>query len=151
MAICKSDLAKRPLLYTDSIGGEQVCRDDIWAVTTEELNAANERIRELEAELITARRTINEYAGYFAAEREALLAEQALSDKLEDALKDALARPVTSALCPGIGRPSTRILSRTRITVFTALLYSSIRPTTSQSTHGSENSLPCPHPISLRT
>lgn len=28
----------RALLYTDSIGGQQICRDDMWAVTTEELN-----------------------------------------------------------------------------------------------------------------
>jgi hypothetical protein len=37
--ICRHPLAKRPILYTDSIKGTQVCRDDLWAVTTEELNA----------------------------------------------------------------------------------------------------------------
>jgi hypothetical protein len=37
--VCRHPLAKRPILYTDSIKGEQVCRDDLWAVTTEELNA----------------------------------------------------------------------------------------------------------------
>lgn len=35
-----SDLDKlysRPILYTDTIKGEQTLRDDLWAVTTEEL------------------------------------------------------------------------------------------------------------------
>lgn len=36
--ICNSKLATRPILYTDSIKGEQTLRDDLWAVTTEELN-----------------------------------------------------------------------------------------------------------------
>jgi hypothetical protein len=34
----------RPLLYTDTIGGEQVLRDDMWALTTEELNAIDAEI-----------------------------------------------------------------------------------------------------------
>ena len=38
MSICKHELATRPILYTDTIGGKQVLRDDMWAVTTEELN-----------------------------------------------------------------------------------------------------------------
>lgn len=42
MATCKSYLATRPLLYTDSIKGQQICRDDMWAVTTEELNQLHE-------------------------------------------------------------------------------------------------------------
>ena len=29
----------RPILYTDTVSGEQCCRDDMWAVTTAELNA----------------------------------------------------------------------------------------------------------------
>lgn len=36
--ICRNPLATRPILYTDTIKGEQVCRDDLWALTTEELN-----------------------------------------------------------------------------------------------------------------
>ena len=28
----------RPILYTDTINGQQVCVDNLWAVTTEELN-----------------------------------------------------------------------------------------------------------------
>jgi len=28
-----------PILYTDSVQGVQVCRDDLWAVTTEEIHA----------------------------------------------------------------------------------------------------------------
>lgn len=37
--VCYSKYATRPILYTDAIGGRQVCRDDMWAVTTEELNS----------------------------------------------------------------------------------------------------------------
>ncbi len=36
--VCRSPLATRPILYTDTLSGDQVCRDDLWAVTTEELN-----------------------------------------------------------------------------------------------------------------
>jgi cell division protein FtsB len=39
MKTCISPLATRPILYTDTIkGGQQALRDDLWAVTTEELN-----------------------------------------------------------------------------------------------------------------
>jgi len=48
-----------------------------------ELTAANEQIRKLEEGFD---RTINDYEQILAAEREVLLAEQALSDKLEKAL-----------------------------------------------------------------
>jgi predicted RNA-binding Zn-ribbon protein involved in translation (DUF1610 family) len=37
--VCISPLATRPVLYTDTVGGVQTCRDDLWAVTTAELNA----------------------------------------------------------------------------------------------------------------
>jgi hypothetical protein len=37
--VCISPLATRPVLYTDTVGGSQTCRDDLWAVTTDELNA----------------------------------------------------------------------------------------------------------------
>jgi hypothetical protein len=38
--VCISPLATRPVLYTDTInGGQQAMRDDLWAVTTAELNA----------------------------------------------------------------------------------------------------------------
>lgn len=40
--ICISPLATRPVLYTDTVGGNQTCRDDLWAVTTEELNKAEQ-------------------------------------------------------------------------------------------------------------
>lgn len=30
---------KRPILYTDTINGQQACRDDLWAITTHELSA----------------------------------------------------------------------------------------------------------------
>lgn len=39
MSDCISKFAKRPLLYTDALGGEQTCRDDLWVLTTEELNS----------------------------------------------------------------------------------------------------------------
>lgn len=35
---CVSPLATRPVLYTDTLEGRQTCRDDLWAVTTDELN-----------------------------------------------------------------------------------------------------------------
>lgn len=34
----RAKIPPRPLLYTDTIQGQQVCRDDMWAVTTDELN-----------------------------------------------------------------------------------------------------------------
>lgn len=34
----RAKIPPRPLLYTDTVQGQQVCRDDMWAVTTEELN-----------------------------------------------------------------------------------------------------------------
>lgn len=37
--VCVHPLATRPVLYTDTVGGNQTCRDDLWAVTTDELNA----------------------------------------------------------------------------------------------------------------
>jgi len=36
--VCIHPLATRPVLYTDTVGGNQACRDDLWAVTTDELN-----------------------------------------------------------------------------------------------------------------
>ena len=39
----------RAILYTDSLGGEQVCRDDMWAVTTAELNEAQQAVERLDA------------------------------------------------------------------------------------------------------
>lgn len=35
---CNSPLATRALLYSDTLGGKQISRDDMWAVTTAELN-----------------------------------------------------------------------------------------------------------------
>lgn len=58
--LCLSPLATRPVLYTDTIkGGQQALRDDLWAVTTDELNkvqqdaldAARYRWRKVEDEL----------------------------------------------------------------------------------------------------
>ena len=34
-----TDLYKMPILYTDTINGKQTCRDDMWAVTTEQIKA----------------------------------------------------------------------------------------------------------------
>lgn len=65
MGLCKSELATRPLLYTDSIKGAQVCRDDMWAVTTEELNRQADRIRELESELAALRQQQGEPAAWW--------------------------------------------------------------------------------------
>lgn len=46
--VCNSPLARRPILYNDSVGGLEAHRDDLWAVTTKELNA-------LEQETATAK------------------------------------------------------------------------------------------------
>lgn len=37
--VCQHPLATRPILYTDTVGGKQTLRDDLWAVSTEELNS----------------------------------------------------------------------------------------------------------------
>lgn len=52
-SVCHSKLATRPILYTDTVGGKQTLRDDLWAVTTEELNEIefSSQISLLEAEL----------------------------------------------------------------------------------------------------
>lgn len=41
--ICRSPLARTPILYTDTVQGKEVHRDDLWAVTTAELNALEDR------------------------------------------------------------------------------------------------------------
>lgn len=42
------DLVKRletmPILYTDSIKGQQTCRDDLWAITTEDIKAVRDAL-----------------------------------------------------------------------------------------------------------
>lgn len=45
MKKCESGLAKSAILYTDTVGGKQTLRDDLWAVSTEELNAIEERLK----------------------------------------------------------------------------------------------------------
>ena len=37
--IMHAKIPARPILYTDEVGGKQTLRDDLWAVTTAELNA----------------------------------------------------------------------------------------------------------------
>lgn len=44
---CTSGLAIRTLLYSDTLCGKQVGRDDMWAVTTEELKRADVCIQAL--------------------------------------------------------------------------------------------------------
>lgn len=43
--ICKNRLATKPILYTDTVTGKQCLRDDMWAVTTEELNTMDEAVK----------------------------------------------------------------------------------------------------------
>lgn len=38
VTICEDVLATRPLLYNDTLGRQEIHRDDMWAVTTAELN-----------------------------------------------------------------------------------------------------------------
>ena len=57
--ICESKLATRPLLYSDSLGGNQVLRDDLWAVSTEELNAVESEVVKLRESLRRAVEALN--------------------------------------------------------------------------------------------
>lgn len=43
---CISPLATRAVLYTDTVGGQQTCRDDLWAVTTDELNDLHKAVQQ---------------------------------------------------------------------------------------------------------
>ena len=54
MKTCNSDLATRAILYTDTINGEQVLRDDLWAVTTDELNDVESKINKAFADGVLA-------------------------------------------------------------------------------------------------
>lgn len=45
---CNSKLAIRPILYTDTVEGKQTHRDDLWAVSTSELNELEQRIHTAE-------------------------------------------------------------------------------------------------------
>ena len=46
---CDSDLAKRPIFYTDTVSDKQALRDDLWAVTTAELDAVESELKKLRA------------------------------------------------------------------------------------------------------
>ena len=51
MSECLDKLATGPIIYTDTIRGQQTHRDDLWAVSTDELNAVHslrERLARLE-------------------------------------------------------------------------------------------------------
>jgi hypothetical protein len=52
---CESKLATRPLLWSDTLGGKQVYRDDLWAITTEELNKLEAENAALQAQLSQAK------------------------------------------------------------------------------------------------
>ena len=55
----------RPLLYTDTIGGSQIGRDDMWVLTTEELNAIDSRIALLETVAEIAEKRPNKMGPHF--------------------------------------------------------------------------------------
>lgn len=67
-----------------------LCDVCYWRKRAEQLVAANKRIRELEERCVDYARTKGQIHGMYDAEREALLAEQVLSDKLEKALCNVL-------------------------------------------------------------
>lgn len=52
--VCVSPFATRPILYTDTVRGKEVHRDDLWAVTTEELNALHQSLTAAEKPLVMA-------------------------------------------------------------------------------------------------
>jgi len=58
VSVLVSTVPVRVLLYTDSIGGEQVLRDDMWAVTTADLNESHEATAALRAELAAEREKV---------------------------------------------------------------------------------------------
>ena len=47
LTICRSSAARTPILYTDTIGGKQAGVDDLWAVSTEELNRLSDATAEV--------------------------------------------------------------------------------------------------------
>lgn len=55
---CHSPYSKRPILYTDTVNGEQCCVDNLWAVSTQELNESVEKIAELHAKVARLERQL---------------------------------------------------------------------------------------------
>lgn len=51
LTTCRSAYAKRPILYTDTVNGEQSMRDDLWAVSTAELNELRDSLAAREGEV----------------------------------------------------------------------------------------------------
>lgn len=77
---CDSPLATRPIFYTDTIGDKQVLRDDLWAVTTEELN-------KIEIELSELRSRVRDYESPMRDRRtteQRMIASECL--RMEDAI-----------------------------------------------------------------
>lgn len=46
------DAWKRPIYYTDTINARQVCRDDLWAITTDELRALDSFVARARATMV---------------------------------------------------------------------------------------------------
>jgi len=62
--------ALRAVLYTDTIAGNQVCRDDLWAVSTDELNAVHAELATLREENKQLRKVAEEAERFRSALRE---------------------------------------------------------------------------------
>jgi hypothetical protein len=81
----ETDIPVLPVLYTDTIGGKQTMRDDLWAVTTKDLNAQSAELARLQGVVEAARRwnRTDQYQNVEAA--------RAGEDKKIKDLQDALA------------------------------------------------------------
>lgn len=73
--------AYRMLLYTDTIGGKQVSRDDMWVLTTNELNKIDAELSRLRALVSRA----GDVEGLMVAIRDAKRTGEAGGDLLEAA------------------------------------------------------------------
>ena len=85
--VCISKLATRPLYYSTDEKNPAFCRDDMWAVSTSELNA----ITTQRDELLAAAKE------YIAALDQTVRGEDMVADMLrlgeaDDAIRDAIAK-----------------------------------------------------------
>ncbi len=80
----------RPVLYTDTVGGEQTCRDDLWAVSTDDLNALREKLAAAERERDEAQAAAGFSGNVTDALEQALAASQAEAAALREACRRAI-------------------------------------------------------------
>lgn len=84
-ARCHSKYATRPIIYTDGVNGEQCCRDDLWAISTEELNRLSCDRNAVIEEIIA----IADSCGYVSIESLAALKSKPADDRIAQMERDA--------------------------------------------------------------